>query len=95
MTGASRPMPPGEPSGRFGALTAVLACCGVKLVVLAALLAPSGFLTGEVGWALAGVIAAGLLLLWAVRRRRGCDGTCHVTDPKHHHRGGPRSTSLP
>jgi hypothetical protein len=66
---------------RFGALAAILACCGVKLVVLAAVLAPAGFLTGEIGFAIGGLFLAGLLLAWAVRRRHGCDGTCHVPEP--------------
>jgi MYXO-CTERM domain-containing protein len=68
------------PVERFGALSAILACCGVKLVVLAALLAPAGFLTGEVGFAVAGLVLAGLLVAWAVRRRHRCDGTCHVAE---------------
>jgi hypothetical protein len=69
---------------RFGALAAIFACCGVKLVVLAALLAPAGFLTGEVGLAVAGLVLAGLLLGWAVRRRHRCDGTCHVPESRQH-----------
>jgi hypothetical protein len=66
---------------RFGALAAILACCGVKLVVLAALLAPAGLLTGELGLAVAGLVLAGLLLAWAVRRQHRCDGTCHIPEP--------------
>ncbi len=37
--------------GRFGALAAIMACCGVKLLLLAALLAPAGFLAGDI-WSL-------------------------------------------
>jgi hypothetical protein len=74
------------PVARFGALAAILACCGVKLVVLAALLAPAGFLTGEIGFAIGGLVLAGVLIVWAVRRRHRCDGTCHVPESPRHER---------
>lgn len=66
--------------GRFGALAAIMACCGVKLLLLAALLAPAGFLAGDIWFAIASLVLASLLVAWAVRRRHRCDGTCHVPE---------------
>jgi hypothetical protein len=66
---------------RLGTLAAILACCGVKLVVLAALLIPAGFLTRNLLVALGALVVAGLLVVVAVRRRRRCDGACHVPEP--------------
>lgn len=63
--------------GRFGAPAAG---CGAKLLLLAALLAPAGFLAGDVWFAIAGLVLASLLVAWAVRRRHRCDGSCHVPE---------------
>lgn len=68
--------------GRLGPLAAILACCGVKLVVLAALLVPAGFLTENTLIGLGAVAVAILLIVVAVRRRRRCDGGCHP--PRRH-----------
>jgi hypothetical protein len=51
----------------------------VKLVVLAALLIPPGFLTENTLIGLGALTVAILLIVIAVRRRRRCDGTCHLT----------------
>jgi predicted lipid-binding transport protein (Tim44 family) len=64
--------------GRLGPLAAILACCGVKLVVLAALLIPAGFLTENTLIGLVALVVALLLIVVAVRRRRRCDGGCHL-----------------
>jgi hypothetical protein len=64
--------------GRLGPLAAILACCGVKLVVLAALLIPAGFLTENTLIGLGVLAVAILLVVLAVRGRRRCDGTCHL-----------------
>jgi membrane-bound ClpP family serine protease len=62
----------------LGPLAAILACCGVKLLLLGAVLVPAGFLTSNVIIGLAGVAVAALLLAFAVRSRRRCRGACHV-----------------
>jgi LPXTG-motif cell wall-anchored protein len=63
---------------RLGPLAAILACCGVKLIVLAAVLIPSGFLTQNLWVAAVGIALAVVLVVVAVRRRRYCSGACHV-----------------
>ncbi len=73
--------------GPLRAFIAVLACCGVKLVVLAAVLAPSGFLTRNVWLGVLGLALAAGLVAVSVRRRRRCDGACHV--PAHAHDAPP------
>jgi hypothetical protein len=63
---------------QLGLLGAVLACCGVKLLVLAALLAPTGFLTDNIVVGFTGLAVAAALVAFAVRRRPRCDEACHV-----------------
>jgi hypothetical protein len=63
---------------QLGLLGAVLACCGVKLLVLAALVAPTGFLTDNLVVGVIGLAVAAALIAFAVRRRHRCDGVCHV-----------------
>ncbi len=62
--------------GSLRAFIAVLACCGVTLV-LAAVLAPSGFLTRNVWLGVLGLALAAGLVAVSVRRRRRCAGACH------------------
>lgn len=75
-----------------GPLVAILACCGVKLLLVAALLAPAGFLTSSLALGLAGLVAAAIIVAFAVRRRRTCSGDCHVPHPHtaEHDREGVR-----
>ena len=70
---------------RLGPLAAILACCGVKLLVVGALLAPAGFLTSNLALGLVGLAVAVTLLALAVRSRRICSGACHV--PQKHTAG--------
>jgi hypothetical protein len=63
---------------QLGLLGAVSACGGVKLLVLAALLAPTGFLTDNLAVGVIGLVVAAALIGFAVRRRHRCDGACHV-----------------
>ncbi len=63
---------------QLGPLVAILACCGVKLLVVGALLIPAGFLTSNLALGLLGLVAAGILVGFAVRSRRSCIGACHV-----------------
>ena len=63
---------------QLGLLGAVLACCGVKLLVVAALLAHAGFLTDNIVVGVIGLALAAALVAFAVRRRHRCDGVCHV-----------------
>jgi hypothetical protein len=72
---------------QLGLLGAVLACCGVKLLVLAAVVAPTGFLTDNWVVGVAGLVVATVLLAFAVRRRHRCDGVCHVPRAKSEARG--------
>jgi high-affinity Fe2+/Pb2+ permease len=69
-------------TGTGGALLALLACCGVKLLVLAALIAPAGFLTRNTVIGVIGLLIAAGLVWWAIRRRHKCDGTCHLSEPQ-------------
>jgi hypothetical protein len=62
----------------LGLLAAILACCVVKLVILAALLVPTGFLTRNVVIGAVGVVIGLAVLVIAVRRRSRRDGTCHL-----------------
>lgn len=62
-------------------LLAILACCGVKFVVLAALLAPAGFLTRNAWLAVLGVAVAAVLVSVSICRRRRCAGECHPPPP--------------
>ncbi len=59
-------------------LAPLLACCGVKLLVVGALFAPAGLLSGSVLLGIAGLAVAVLLVTLAVRSRRRCDGSCHA-----------------
>jgi hypothetical protein len=68
--------------GGGGVLLALLACCGVKLLVLAALVAPAGFLTDNAVIGVIGLLIAAGLVWWAIRRRRACDGDCHLPEPE-------------
>ncbi|WP_100501679.1 hypothetical protein [Geodermatophilus chilensis] len=63
---------------QLGLLGAVLACCGVKLLVLAALVAPTGFLTDNLVVGVIGLAVAAAFIGFAVRSRHRCDGVCHV-----------------
>ncbi len=67
---------------QLGLLGAVLACCGVKLLILAALLAPTGFLTDNLVVGVIGLVVAAALMGFAVRSRHRCDGACHVPRTK-------------
>jgi hypothetical protein len=59
-------------------LAPILACCGVKLLLVGALFAPAGLLSGDVLLGIAGLAVAVLLVTLAVRSRRRCDGSCHA-----------------
>jgi galactitol-specific phosphotransferase system IIC component len=59
-------------------LAPLLACCGVKLLLVGALFAPAGLLSGNVLLGIAGLAVAVLLVALAVRSRRRCDGSCHA-----------------
>jgi hypothetical protein len=63
---------------QLGPLAAILACCGVKLLLVGAVLAPAGFLTSNLVFGALSLIAAAILVGLAVRSRRTCSGTCHV-----------------
>ena len=78
---------------RLGPLVAILACCGVTLLVVSALLVPAGFLTSSLALGLLGLTAAGILVGLAVRSRRTCSGACHVpaVRPSEPERPGVRS----
>jgi hypothetical protein len=65
----------------LGLLAAILAYCVVKLVILAALLVPTGFLTRNVVIGAVGVVIGLAVLVIAVRRRSRRDGTCHLPSP--------------
>jgi hypothetical protein len=73
-------------------LAAILACCGVKLLIIGAVLAPAGFLTSNVALGLVGLVVSVVLVALAVRRRRSCSGACHVPQK---HAAGTRSHSAP
>ncbi len=59
-------------------LTPIVACCAVKLLLVGALFAPAGLLSGNVLLGTAGLALAVLLVALAVRSRKRCDGTCRV-----------------
>jgi hypothetical protein len=59
-------------------LAPILACCGVKLLLVGALFAPAGLLSGNVLLGIASLTVAVLLVALAVRSRKRCDGTCHA-----------------
>jgi LPXTG-motif cell wall-anchored protein len=59
-------------------LVAILACCGVKIILLAAVLALSGFVSWNVWIGALGLALASVFVIVAVRRRRRCQAACHV-----------------
>ena len=63
---------------RLGPLVAILACCGVKLLLVGAVLAPAGFLTSNLVLGLLGLIATAVLVALAARSRSTCSGGCHA-----------------
>jgi hypothetical protein len=76
----------------------VVACCGVKLLLFGALLAPAGLLSGNVLLGVGGLAVAVLLAALALRSRRRCDGSCQtpaMSDgrPAHRH-GAPAHLSV-
>jgi hypothetical protein len=71
-------------------LAPILACCGVKLLLVGALFAPAGLLSGNVLLGIAGLAVAVLLVALAVRSRRRRDDSCHApamsaSGPAHRH----------
>lgn len=54
----------------------------MKLVLLAAVLIPAGFLTRNLLVGFGALVVAIVLVVVGVRRRRRCDGACHLPSPR-------------